>query len=157
MNAARSLLPRARWTAAAATALGAASSAAFAATTTTTPFRGVVHHERNEPAGVVAPRQVVMHIVEIDLTDPYIDFLATPGNGAAPGEFTAQTTSQFAQEHATQIAVNGDYFQFVSYGPNGERYKGTTLYLFTVDGRQPGWSEGMTLVETPTCSRTIMA
>ena len=234
MNRTCSAISRARLTAAAAMALAGATSAAFAATTTTTPFRGVIHHERVEPAGVVAPRQVVMHILEINLADPYVDFLTTPDNGAAPGEFTAQTTSQFAQEHGTQIAINGDYFQFVSYGPNGEiyrtvtnlaasngqlispwgsnntrhgainisasnvatlvrppsdgagtyvtvpsltpynaiggndrminngnilttdttihprtvmGYKGTTLYLFTVDGRQPGWSEGMTLVE----------
>ncbi|MEO6435564.1 MAG: phosphodiester glycosidase family protein [Tepidisphaeraceae bacterium] len=227
----RFLFPRA---AHAAIVLAAGATVASAATTITTPFRGVKHIERSEPAGAVVPRQVVMHIIEIDLTDPLMDFITTPGNGAEPGEFTAQKTSQFATQHGTQIAINADFFSSAGTGPNGEiyrdvtnlaasngelispwpdasstrgalnisssnvatlvrpatggtgtfltnpsltpynavggnqrmlsagavittdtaihprtviGYKGTTLYLFTVDGRQPGWSDGMTLVE----------
>ena len=86
-------------------AAAATAGVAQAATTVTSPFRGVTHITRDEPAGVVAPRRVVIHILEIDLSDPSVSFLATPGNGAAPGEFTGQTTSQFVTQHGLQAVL----------------------------------------------------
>ena len=101
-------------------------SIARAETLITTPFRGVTHYQRTEPAGVVAPRLVVMHIVEIDLATPGISFLTTPGNGPDPGEFTAQRTSQFVQQHNLQIGMNADFFTLVGTGPSGEIYRDVT-------------------------------
>src|SRR5688572_19973661 len=82
-----------------------APSTALAATTISSPFRGVTHIQRTEEAGAVVPRRVVMNIVQIDLAAAGIRFMTTPGNGAAPGEFTAQTTSRFVQEHNLQIGL----------------------------------------------------
>ena len=109
-----------------AASLTTAPARASAETLVSSPFRGVTHYQRTEPAGVVAPRLVVMHIVEIDLATPGISFLTTPGNGADPGEFTAQTTSQFVQQHNLQIGLNADFFTLVGTGPNGEIYRDVT-------------------------------
>jgi hypothetical protein len=102
------------------------SSITGAATTITSPFRGVTHYHRVEPAGTLVPREVVMDIVAIERTAPGVGFLTTPGNGSAPGEFTAQTTSQFVQQHNLQIGLNGDFFSFAGTGPNGESYRDVT-------------------------------
>src|SRR5687768_15591143 len=106
----------------AALVLAAHATLAPAATTITTPFRGVTHIERTE----TSPRLVVMHIVQIDLTDPGISFFTTPGNGAAPGEFTGQKTSQFVSQYNLQIGLNGDFFSSAGTGPNGEIYRDVT-------------------------------
>ena len=101
-------------------------SATLAETVVTTPFRGVTHYTRTEEAGVVAPRRVVMNIVKIDLADPAVSFFTTPGNGAAPGEFTGQRTSQFVQQHNLQIGLNADFFSSAGTGPGGEIYRDVT-------------------------------
>ena len=232
----RMVIGRATYAAlAAAASLAAAPLCALATTIVTSPFRGVTHYERTEPAGAVVPRLVVMHILEIDLTDPGVSFVLTPSNGAAPGEVNAQRTRDFVTQHNAQIGINGDFYSSAGTGPNGEVYRelshisvaagqqvspwsgsgstreaginlssakvptlvrpanfstanyltnpvltpynliggnermiangtvvatdntihprtcigytGNKLYLFTVDGRQTGYSEGMTLVE----------
>ena len=112
--------------AAAIAAIPAIAPPACAETTVTSPFRGVTHYHRVEPAGAVVPREVVMDIVAIERSAPGLGFLTTPGNGDAPGEFTAQTTSQFVQQHNLQLGLNGDFFSLVGTGPNGEIYRDVT-------------------------------
>lgn len=53
------------------------------------PFRGVTHIERTE----TAPRDLLMHIVKIDLTAPGISFKLTPPGGSL--ETVRQTALDF--------------------------------------------------------------
>jgi exopolysaccharide biosynthesis protein len=200
------------------------------------PFRGVTHYERHE----TSPRQLVMHILEIDLSDPGLRFITTSSNGALPGEVIGATTRTFMTQQNAQMAINTGFFASAGSGTNSQGQqefyrdlshiavsdgqpvspwsgsgstreaalnitqaniasivrpgnvnvadfstnpggvalwttvggnermlaggnvvatdtvlhprtcagvKGSTLYLFVVDGRQTGWSDGMNLVE----------
>ncbi|MBI5766766.1 MAG: phosphodiester glycosidase family protein [Verrucomicrobia bacterium] len=49
--------------------------------------------------------------VRIDLRDPEVVMLATPGNGDAPLETTSETTVEFVQRHGVQVAVNASFFE----------------------------------------------
>ena len=69
-------------------------------------FSGV--HYRREIRRV--PRPLIVHIVTVDLKNPGISFLVTPGNPNAQYPLNAQTTSQFREKYGVQVAVNGDYF-----------------------------------------------
>lgn len=69
-------------------------------------FDGV--HYRREIRN--SPRPLVIHVVTVDLTNPNVSFLVTPGNPNALMPLKAQTTSQFRENYGVQIAVNGDYF-----------------------------------------------
>jgi len=84
-----------------------------AAETVEHPFLGVSHISRSESS----PRTLRMHIVQIDLTVPGLDFKMTPPGGTL--ETVRQTTLAFlSQEHA-QIAVNSHFFlPFPSADPN---------------------------------------
>ncbi len=70
------------------------------------------------------PSPLIVHIVTIDLTNPNVSFLVTPGNPNAQFPLRAQTTSQFRAKYGAQIAVNGDYFfpyhsrTFLDYYPH---------------------------------------
>src|SRR5687768_7000802 len=122
----------------AALVLAAHSALAPAATTISTPFRGVTHIERTE----TSPRLVVMHIVQIDLSDPGISFLTTPGNGAAPGEFTGQKTSTFVSTNNLQIGINADFFSSAGTGPNGEIYRNVSHIAASNGSQISPWSGG---------------
>ncbi len=58
-----------------------------------------------------SPRQMVIHVVSIDLRKAGARFLVTPADEMG-GQYPlrARTTSQFLQEFGAQIAVNGDGF-----------------------------------------------
>jgi len=56
------------------------------------------------------PRPIIIHIVTVDLTNPHISFLVTPGEKIEGGEISARTTSQFLTEFKLQLAVNGSFF-----------------------------------------------
>ncbi len=56
------------------------------------------------------PRPIIIHLVKIDLTDPKIRFLVTPGAVTEKGEIGARTTRQFLTEFNLQLAINGSYF-----------------------------------------------
>lgn len=56
------------------------------------------------------PRPLMIHVVEIDLRAPGINFLVTPGNSSNGLEIPARTTSTFAEEFGVQIAINGSFF-----------------------------------------------
>lgn len=87
----------------------AAAVAAEPSTTVTEPFQGVRHIHRTQ----TEPRELSIHILEIDLTAPGIAFRLTPPNGdTVPGETTAQTTRDYLIEEHAQIAINTSYFAF---------------------------------------------
>jgi hypothetical protein len=56
------------------------------------------------------PTAMIIHIVRIDLDDPNIHFLVTPGELSDDKQLRARTTSQFLKEFHLQVAINGDYF-----------------------------------------------
>jgi exopolysaccharide biosynthesis protein len=75
-----------------------------AAETVTHPFQGITYIERSENE----PRNVIMHIVTVDLTAPGIRFKLTPPGG--PLETIRQTTLDFLRQEHAQIAINAHYF-----------------------------------------------
>lgn len=83
-------------------------------TQTAQPFIGVTHYQITQslgsPTPYVLPREVSIHIVEIDVSAPGISFLGTPGNGATAEEYTRRTTSSFVNNHDLAVAINGDFF-----------------------------------------------
>ena len=83
-------------------------------TQTAEPFLGVTHYQitqsLGDPSPYILPRELSIHIVEIDPSAPGVSFLGTPGNGAAPEEYTRQTTSQFVNAHDLAVAINGDFY-----------------------------------------------
>lgn len=70
-------------------------------------FQGVTYQRlaRSEP------RPLVIHMLEIDLTAPGIDFLVTPGDGTVELDLRARTTTEFADEFGVQLAINGSFFK----------------------------------------------
>jgi hypothetical protein len=57
-----------------------------------------------------SPRPMVIHIVRVDLQQPGIGFLVTPGEPDQELPLKARTTSQFLKEFRVQLAINGDGF-----------------------------------------------
>jgi len=77
-------------------------------------FEGVTYVREVMPR----PHPLVIHTIEVDLTNPNISFLVTPGDPAAARPLRARKTSTFLKEFGVQVAVNGDYFfPFSSRGP----------------------------------------
>ena len=56
------------------------------------------------------PRPLVVHIVDIDLTAPGVQFLVTPGDTRCGLEFCAMTTGAFVKKYDLQLAINGGFF-----------------------------------------------
>lgn len=80
----------------------------------TTLFRGITYTRENHRS----PRPIVVHIVSIDLSDPGIRFLVTPGEPAEGRDLRASTTSQFANRFGVQLAINAGFFHpWYSNGP----------------------------------------
>ncbi|NEO88159.1 MAG: phosphodiester glycosidase family protein [Spirulina sp. SIO3F2] len=71
-------------------------------------FEGVTYHRqvRNQP------RPIMIHIVSVDLTNPGVEVMVSPGMATsdAPNQTLAQTTSRFLQAAQVQIASNGSFF-----------------------------------------------
>ena len=58
-----------------------------------------------------APRPLMIHVIEVDLSAPGVGLLVTPG-GTGPGmDVPPRTTSQFLAEFGVQVAVNGAFFE----------------------------------------------
>ncbi len=77
-------------------------------------FQGVTYTRevRREPS------PLIIHVVEIDLQAPGIEFLSTPGTPTGGYEYPARTTSQFLSEFSLQLAINGDFFDpWRDFGP----------------------------------------
>ena len=68
------------------------------------PFAGITSISRTE----TSPRQVSIHVVEIELDTPGIAFKLTPPSGAL--ETNRQTTLDFLNQEHAQVAVNAHYF-----------------------------------------------
>ena len=83
-------------------------------TQTAEPFLGVTHYQItqsiNNPSPAILPRELSIHIVEIDPSTPGISFLGTPGNGAVAEEYTRQTTSSFVNSQGLAVGINGDFY-----------------------------------------------
>jgi Phosphodiester glycosidase len=58
-----------------------------------------------------SPRPMVVHTLLVDLRDPGVRLLVTPGDPDAEHSLRARTTSDFLEEFDLQVAVNGDGFQ----------------------------------------------
>jgi hypothetical protein len=58
------------------------------------------------------PEPLVIHVVEIDLTNPNVRFAVTPPDNdlAAPNEIRAQTTSGYLTESGAQLAINAGFY-----------------------------------------------
>jgi hypothetical protein len=76
----------------------------FGATEVTKPFVGVTLIQRTE----TAPRQVTIHVVQIDLTAPGLSFKLTPPYGTL--DTVRQTTLEYLKQEKAQLAVNAHYF-----------------------------------------------
>ena len=57
------------------------------------------------------PRPMVIHTLLVDLRDPGVRLLVTPGDPDAEYSLRARTTSDFLEEFDLQAAVNGDGFE----------------------------------------------
>jgi len=70
-------------------------------------FQGVVYTRQIRSA----PRPLMIHIVEVDLTAPGVSALITPGQEIGGMELPARTTTKFLSESGLQVAVNGSFFK----------------------------------------------
>ncbi|MEM9087989.1 MAG: phosphodiester glycosidase family protein [Cyanobacteria bacterium P01_F01_bin.53] len=91
-------------------------------------FQGITYSRHIENA----PRPQVIHILEIDLTEPGLKPFVTPGITGArlnedeqpTHETLAQRTSHFLQKHQLQVAINANFFYLFweeapwNYGPS---------------------------------------
>src|SRR5262245_32732579 len=77
------------------------------------PFLGVTHITRTE----TLPRNIKMHIVQMDLTIPGIRFEFTAPGGSL--ETIRQTTLSFLNQRRAQVAINSHFFlPFPSANPD---------------------------------------
>jgi hypothetical protein len=78
------------------------------------PFIGVTYYQIvqsfNDPAPNPFPRELAIHLVEIDPSAPGVSFLGTPGNGAAANEYTRMTTGAFVSNNGLAVGINGDFY-----------------------------------------------
>ncbi len=70
-------------------------------------FQGITYQQSTRNT----PRSLVIHMLEIDLMVPGIDFLVTPGDDSVDMDLRARTTTEFANEFGVQLAINGSFFQ----------------------------------------------
>jgi len=89
---------------------------ARAAETVTYPFQGIRHIHRTD----TIPRNLSIHIVEIDLKAPGIGFRLTPPSAQYPNRTLHQTTRNFLIEQNAQLAINGGFFAYTP--PPGAPY-----------------------------------
>jgi hypothetical protein len=70
-------------------------------------FQGVTYKRLTRSS----PRPLVIHMLEIDLTIPGIDFFVTPGDDVIEMDLLARTTTDFVTEFGVQLAINGSFFE----------------------------------------------
>ncbi len=64
------------------------------------------------------PRNIMIHLVSIDLSAKGIHFLVSPPGNPETFDINAQRTSHFLQKYKLQVAINGSFFRpFHSHGP----------------------------------------
>lgn len=69
-------------------------------------FRGIVYSREIRRS----PREMVIHVVAIDLREPGVRFFVTPGKPTAGCDLSAMKTSAFLKKFKLQIAINANYF-----------------------------------------------
>jgi exopolysaccharide biosynthesis protein len=77
---------------------------AWGAETVTHPYQGVTYIERSE----TSPRNVIAHVVLLDLRAEGLRFKLTPPGGSR--ECVRQTTLEFLKQQHAQIAINAHFF-----------------------------------------------
>lgn len=65
---------------------------------------------RYQRASLRKPRPIVVHTVTVQLNQPGVSLLVTPGDPGQSRPLRARTTSQFVQEFGVKVAINGDFF-----------------------------------------------
>lgn len=75
-----------------------------AAETVTHPFLGITHIHRTE----TSPRNLSIHVIQIDLRAKGIRFRLTPPGGTR--ETVRQTTLQYLEQEQAQVAINVHFF-----------------------------------------------
>ncbi len=79
-------------------------------------FKGVEHATGETDT----PRLQKVNAVRIDLRDPDIRLITTPGNAWSPGDTTRQTGSAYMAETGAQVAINGQYIDLATGYPYGD-------------------------------------
>jgi len=70
-------------------------------------FQGIRYIKQEQ----TSPHKQISHIVEIDLGDPEVRFMTTPGNGEeGPRETWCETTRAFVKRTGAQVGINGNFF-----------------------------------------------
>jgi GH25 family lysozyme M1 (1,4-beta-N-acetylmuramidase)/SH3-like domain-containing protein len=73
-------------------------------------FRGVDYAR----IPITSPRQMVLHMLTIDLRSKGLQFLVTPPDRSDGAPLCTRTTSKFLAEHKLQIAINADGFSYLN-------------------------------------------
>jgi exopolysaccharide biosynthesis protein len=68
------------------------------------------------------PRLQKVNAVRVDLNDPDIRLITTPGNGALPGDTTRQRASSFMADTGVQVGINGQYIDLATGYPYGDLF-----------------------------------
>jgi hypothetical protein len=110
-------------------------------TQTAEPFIGVTYYQitqsLNSPTPYVLPREVSLHIVEVDPTAPGVSFLGSPGNGATEHEYTRMTTGAFVNANDLAVGINGDFYTTdtgINANVNGLGMSNGTIVSAAVNG-----------------------
>lgn len=82
-------------------------------------FEGVSQHTLPAPG----PVPMAIQVLRIDLAEPGVSLVVTPGDSSAGHEYRALTTSEALLAQDWQAAVNGGYFlPFAGGSPGGDDY-----------------------------------
>src|SRR5438270_10465538 len=83
-------------------------------------FKGIEHSVNTNTPGAI-PRQIVIHALRIDLTDPDISLETTPrvltNYLSGVREVIGETCSDFLTGHGLQAALNANFFSPTDYYP----------------------------------------
>jgi hypothetical protein len=86
------------------------------------PFVGVTLHQyiqtKNDPDRPYIPREIVVNILEIDVTAPGVQFLMQPGNGPDPGEVSRTPTRTFVNSVGAQMGINVGFYDTAAPYPS---------------------------------------
>jgi exopolysaccharide biosynthesis protein len=98
---------------------GAADSQAYLTVGEWQPLFKGVNHATGETD---EPRLQKVNAIRVDLQDPDIQLITTPGNGALPGDTTRQTASSYIAQTDVQVAINGQYIDLATGYPYGDLF-----------------------------------
>ncbi len=81
-------------------------------------FKGVDH----ATGSTDEPRLQKVTAVRIDLHDPDVRLISTPGNGGLPGDTTRQSGSSYMTTTGVQVGINGQYIDLATGYPYGDLF-----------------------------------